>query len=107
MHAIFGWSNSCVAVHPSDMCIALAALDAVVQGSTGERSIPFSEYYRLPDTFPRRDNSLLPGELIAAIDMPNNKFAGHSHYLKLRDRSSYAFALLSVAVGLEGKGVVE
>ncbi|AUD06607.1 FAD binding domain-containing protein [Spirosoma pollinicola] len=103
MHAIFGWSNSCVAVHPSDMCIALAALDARVKvlGTTGERSIPFLEYHRLPGTHPEKDNTLMPGELITAIDIPTNNFAAHCSYLKLRDRSSYAFALVSVAAALE------
>ena len=107
MHAIFGWSEQCVAVHPSDMCIALAALDAVVnvQGPNGQtRSIPFADYHRLPEDAPQKDNTLNPGELITAIEIPKNNFAGTSYYLKVRDRASYAFALLSVAAALEMDG---
>lgn len=107
MHAIFGWSKSCVAVHPSDMCVALVALDAVVrvQSSDGlERSIPFADYHRLPGDNPQKDNNLNFGELITAIEIPSNNFAANSHYLKVRDRSSYAFALLSVAAALEMSG---
>jgi len=107
MHAIFGWSEKCVAVHPSDMCIALAALDAVVkvQGSEGrQRSIPFADFHRLPGDHPEKDNTLQAGELITAIEIPNNNFAGKSYYLKIRDRASYAFALLSVAAALETDG---
>lgn len=106
MHAIFGWSENCVAVHPSDMCVALAALDAVVkvQGPTTQRSIPFSEYHRLPGSTPEKDNNLGPDELITAIEIPANNFAEKYYYLKVRDRSSYAFALVSVAVGLETAG---
>lgn len=108
MHAIFGWSNTCVAVHPSDMCIALAALDARVKvlGAGGERYIPFTEYHRLPGTDAQKDNTLMPGELITAIEIPANNFAAHSSYLKLRDRSSYAFALVSVAAALELNGSI-
>lgn len=104
MHAIFGWSEACVAVHPSDMCVALAALDAVVkvQGIDGkERSISFIDYHRLPADSPQKDNNLNPGELITSIEIPKNNFANTSYYLKVRDRASYAFALISVAVGLE------
>lgn len=104
MHAIFGWSDSCVAVHPSDMCIALVALDATVnvQDSAGkQRSILFKEYHRLPGTTPQKDNTLKPEEVITTIDIPANNFAEHSYYLKVRDRSSYAFALISVAAALE------
>jgi xanthine dehydrogenase YagS FAD-binding subunit len=107
MHAIFGWSEKCVAVHPSDMCIALVALDAVVkvQGADGKvRSIPFAEYHRLPGDLPEKDNNLNPGELIIAIEIPKNNFAGTSYYLKVRDRASYAFALVSVAGALEMSG---
>jgi xanthine dehydrogenase YagS FAD-binding subunit len=107
MHAIFGWSEQCVAVHPSDMCIALAALDAVikVQGADGkERSIPFSDYHRLPEDTPQKDNNLNRGELIKAIEIPKNNFANTSYYLKVRDRASYAFALVSVAAALEMEG---
>ncbi|KAA9349769.1 FAD binding domain-containing protein [Larkinella humicola] len=105
MHAIFGASSKCIAVHPSDMCIALAALDATVNvsGPKGDRRIPFSEFHRLPGELPQKDNTLLPGELIMSVDLPTNRFADHSHYLKIRDRASYAFALVSVGVGLEMK----
>lgn len=107
MHAIFGWNEKCVAVHPSDMCIALAALDATVQvsdSSGNTRSIPFTEYHRLPGDKPEEDNNLRPGELITSIDIPRNGFAKNSYYAKVRDRSSYAFALVSVAAGLELNG---
>ena len=107
MHAIVGWSEKCVAVHPSDMCIALAALDAVVkvQGPNGKkRSIPFADFHRLPGDTPEKDNNLEAGELITAIEIPENNFAGKSYYLKIRDRASYAFALVSVAAALETTG---
>lgn len=106
MHAIFGWSAACVAVHPSDMCVALAALDATVQvqGPQGERTIPFADYHRLPGTAPQHDNTMQADELVTAIQLPGNNLAAHSHYLKLRDRSSYAFALLSVGAALELDG---
>ena len=106
LHAIFGWSNECVAVHPSDMCVALAALDAVVkvQGKKAERSIPFNDYHRLPGTTPAKDNNLSPDELITSIEIPANNFSDKYYYLKVRDRSSYAFALVSVAVALETAG---
>jgi xanthine dehydrogenase YagS FAD-binding subunit len=107
MHAIFGWSEKCVAVHPSDMCVALAALDAVVKvkGRNEERSIPFSEYHRLPGETPEKDNNLNEGELITSIEIPPNNFQKNYYYLKVRDRSSYAFALVSVAVALEMAGI--
>ena len=104
MHAIFGWSKECVAVMPSDMCVALVALDAVVkvQGKDGTtRSIPFAEYHRLPGDMPQKDNTLEHGELITAIEIPKNNFANKSYYLKVRDRASYAFALVSVAAALD------
>jgi Aerobic-type carbon monoxide dehydrogenase, middle subunit CoxM/CutM homologs len=107
MHAIFGWSDKCVAVFPSDMAVALAALDAVVkvQGTDGkERSIPFADFHRLPGDTPEKDNNLNHGELITAIEIPKNNFAGHSYYLKVRDRASYAFALVSVAAALDVSG---
>ena len=107
MHAVFGWSNECVAVHPSDMCVALVALDAVVkvQGADGrERSIPFVNFHRLPENTPQKDTNLNQGELITAIEIPKNNFAGKSYYLKVRDRASYAFALVSVAAALETSG---
>lgn len=105
MHAIFGGSNKCIAVHPSDMCIALVALDATVNvsGPKGDRKILFSEFHRLPGDAPQKDNTLLPGELIMSVDLPTNRFADNSHYLKVRDRASYAFALISVGVGLDMK----
>jgi len=102
--AIFGWSDSCVAVHPSDMCIALAALNAVVnvQGLDGkQRAIKFADFHRLPEGSPDKDNTLAHGELITSIDIPKNNFAANSYYLKVRDRASYAFALVSVAAALE------
>ena len=106
MHAIFGTSEKCIAVHPSDMCIALVALDATVNvsGPKGDRTIPFREFHRLPGDLPQKDNTLLPGELIISIDLPTNGFAKNSYYLKVRDRASYAFALVSVGVGLDMKG---
>ncbi|MEZ0485232.1 FAD binding domain-containing protein [Fibrella aquatica] len=112
LHAIFGWSESCVAVYPSDMAIALAALDAVVKvrnAAGQERSIAFTDFHRLPGDKPEQDTNLAHGDLITAIDLPQNKFADHSYYLKVRDRASYAFALLSVAAGLEmsGKKIVQ
>lgn len=106
-HAIFGWSEKCVAVHPSDMCIALVALDAVVKarGANGkERVIPFADFHRLPGETPEKDNNLQHGELITAIELPKTNFAAKSYYLKVRDRASYAFALVSVAAALETDG---
>ncbi len=102
IHAILGTSSQCIATHPSDMCVALAALSAVVRvsGLDGERTIPFAEYHRLPGDDPARDNTLKPGELVTAIDLPAEGFAEHYTYLKLRDRLSYAFALVSVAAAL-------
>jgi xanthine dehydrogenase YagS FAD-binding subunit len=107
IHAIFGWSENCVAVHPSDMCVALAALDAVVkvQGADGkERSISFIDYHRLPGDTPQKDNNLNQGDLITSIEILKNNFAAKSYYLKVRDRASYAFALVSVAAALEMDG---
>ncbi len=106
-HAIFGWSKDCVATHPSDMAIALVALDAIVkvQKADGtERSIPFVNYHRLPGSNPEKDNTLTHGELITAIELSKNNFANKSYYLKVRDRASYAFALVSVAAALETDG---
>jgi len=107
MHAVFGWSEKCVAVYPSDMSIALAALDAVVKvkdASGAERTIAFADFHRLPGDRPELDNNLKPGELITTIEIPKNNFAGNSYYLKVRDRASYAFALVSVAAALEMNG---
>jgi xanthine dehydrogenase YagS FAD-binding subunit len=103
MHAIFGTSDQCIAVHPSDMCVGLAALDAVViiAGKKGERRIPFTEFHRLPGDHPELDNHLATGEMILGVEIPDNNFAKNSYYLKVRDRQSYAFALVSVAAALE------
>ena len=103
IHAILGASEECIATHPSDMCVALAALDAsvLVHGPNGERRIPFAEFHRLPGTTPQLDTNLKRGELITAIDLPSLPYAGRSHYLKIRDRNSYAFALVSVAVVMD------
>lgn len=103
IHAILGTSASCIATHPSDMCVALAALDAVVRvsGANGERTIPFTEFHRLPGNTPQIETLLQPGELITAIDLPASPFADRSHYLKVRDRTSYAFAVVSVAAALD------
>jgi xanthine dehydrogenase YagS FAD-binding subunit len=108
-HAILGASESCIATHPSDMAVALAALDAQVQvlGPAGERTVPFSELHRLPGDDPSRDTVLQHGELVTAIDLPRLPMAARSIYRKVRDRASYAFALVSVAVALEATdGVV-
>jgi len=108
-HAIFGWSESCVATNPSDLAVALAAMDAVVivQGQGGERRIPFPDFHRLPGSTPERDNVLDRGDLIVAIEVPANEEARTSHYLKVRDRASYEFALVSAAVGaaMDGRRV--
>ncbi|AEK61943.1 FAD binding domain-containing protein [Collimonas fungivorans] len=103
IHAILGASADCIAVNPSDMSVALAALDAVVRvrGVQGERSIPMADFHRLPGNMPQLDTTLRPGELITAVDLPASPFASHFHYLKIRDRASYAFALVSVAAALE------
>lgn len=106
IHAILGASEHCIATHPSDMCVALAALAAEVrvQGPGGERVVPFAEFHRLPGEAPQRDTTLEPGDLITAIDLPATQFSQHYTYLKLRDRASYAFALVSVAAALEIEG---
>ncbi|MBJ9975831.1 xanthine dehydrogenase family protein subunit M [Pseudomonas sp. S75] len=106
IHAILGASDACVATHPSDMCVALAALEAVVhvQGLDGTRSIAFKDFHRLPGDAPQRDNQLAEGELITAIELPRAHFASHYRYLKIRDRASYAFALVSVAAALRLDG---
>ena len=103
IHAVLGASNACVATNPSDMSVALAALraDVVVQGSAGERCLPIADFHRLPGDTPERDTNLAPGELIVAVDLPPSPFAARSHYLKVRDRASYAFALVSVAAALD------
>ena len=103
IHAILGQSDQCIATHPSDMCVALAALDAVVrvQGPKGEREILFADFHRLPGNTPDRDTNLARDELITAVDLPAIPFATRSHYLKVRDRASYAFALVSVGALLD------
>ncbi|MGB3481537.1 MAG: xanthine dehydrogenase family protein subunit M [Mycobacterium sp.] len=101
-HALFGAGTSCVAVHPSDMAVALSILDASVhvQGVDGYRRIAIPEFFRLPGSTPQQDNTLHRGELITGIELPPSGYAEHSWYLKVRDRHSYAFALVSVAAGL-------
>ncbi|QRX82416.1 xanthine dehydrogenase family protein subunit M [Glaciimonas sp. PAMC28666] len=103
IHAILGASEQCIAVNPSDMSVALAALDAIVtvRSPQGERRIPFDAFHRLPGNTPELDTTLMPGELITGIYLPPSPFAMHSHYLKIRDRASYAFALVSVAAAVE------
>jgi xanthine dehydrogenase YagS FAD-binding subunit len=106
MHAILGTSEHCIATHPSDMCVALAVLEAIVRvtGKNGERTIPFAELHRLPGDTPHLDSNLQVDEIITAIDLPPKGFAEHYTYLKVRDRRSYAFALVSVAAALEMEG---
>ncbi|SQF95226.1 molybdopterin dehydrogenase [Paucimonas lemoignei] len=108
IHAILGASDECVATHPSDMCVALAALEAVVhvEGRAGSRRIEFADFHRLPGDSPQRDNQLADDELITAVELPAPGFAGQGTYLKIRDRASYAFALISVAASLELDGDV-
>ena len=104
-HAILGASTSCIATHPSDMCVALAALDAAVHvtGPNGARAIAFADFHRLPGDTPHIDTNLGPDEIITAIELPAKGFAANHSYLKIRDRLSYAFALISVAAALELK----
>jgi xanthine dehydrogenase YagS FAD-binding subunit len=105
--AILGTSEHCIATHPSDMCVALRALDAVVhvRSQRGGREIPFAEFHRLPGDHPELDNTLEPGELITHITLPDaRRFVGHSAYIKVRERLSYAFALVSVAAALDLEG---
>lgn len=107
IHAIFGYSDKCIATYPGDMANALYALDAVVRirGINGqERSMPIQDFHRLPGDTPEKDNNLVHGELLVGIDIPKNNFANRSYYLKVRDRASYAFALVSVAAALETGG---
>jgi xanthine dehydrogenase YagS FAD-binding subunit len=101
-HAILGGSSACVATHPSDMCVALAALDARVKisGANGVRVVPMAEFHLLPADRPDIETALEPGELIVAVELPPSSIAGRSAYRKVRDRASYAFALVSVAAGL-------
>ena len=107
IHAIFGWSEKCVATYPGDMANALYALEAQVRirnASGRERAIPIGDFHRLPGDTPEKDNNLEHGELIVAIDLPRSNFAKNYHYLKVRDRASYAFALVAVAAALELDG---
>lgn len=110
IHAVLGASGACVATHPSDMCVALAALGAVVrlQGKGGERSVPLIDLHRLPENHPEIETILEPGELITAIELPALPWATRSTYRKVRDRASYAFALVSVAAALKiEEGVIK
>lgn len=106
IHAILGASEACIATNPSDLGVALYALDATVQVRSlqGSRRIPIAEFHRLPGDTPQFDNVLAPGEMVVSIDLPPSRFPRHAHYLKVRDRASYAFALVSVAVGIERRG---
>lgn len=106
IHAILGTSDKCIATHPSDMCVALAALGAKVHvaGPSGERVIPMADFHRLPGDTPERDTNLGPQELIVAVELPDEDFSKNYSYLKLRDRLSYAFALVSVAAALRIEG---
>jgi xanthine dehydrogenase YagS FAD-binding subunit len=110
LHAILGASVACIATHPSDMCVALAALEAKiqVQGPKGPRAIPMAEFHRLPGNTPQIETSLQPGEMITSIDLPAVSFGRRAHYLKVRDRNSYAFALVSVAamVDVDNQGAI-
>jgi len=110
LHAILGWSESCIATHPSDFCVALVALDAVVEveGSAGRREIPLETFHRLPGDTPERETVLEPGEMIVAVRLPAAAahFAAHARYLKVRERTSYAFAVVSAAAALRYHGDV-
>ena len=104
LHAVLGWTEACIATNPSDFCVPLVALDAVVEiaGKTGRREVPLESFHRLPDDAPERDSVLQPGELIVAIRLPDDAaaFAAHARYLKVRERTSYAFAVVSAAAAL-------
>ncbi len=106
MHAILGASDACIATHPSDMCVALAALDAKVHvtGPSGDRTIAISDFHRLPGDSPQTDTTLHPNEIVTAVELPADGFAANYTYLKIRDRLSYAFALVSIAAGMEMDG---
>src|SRR3954464_129757 len=106
MHAILGTSEACIATRPSDMCVALAALDATIHvvGPSGERAIAFADFHRLPGDTPQRDTNLQPDEIVTDVELPARGFAENYTYLKIRDRLSYAFALVSVAAALELDG---
>ncbi len=106
IHAILGASPECIATHPSDMCVAMAALDAIVQvsGKGGQRSVPLVDFHRLPGDAPNHETNLKPDEMVTSVDLPALPFARRSIYRKVRDRASYAFALVSVAAALEVEG---
>jgi xanthine dehydrogenase YagS FAD-binding subunit len=105
-HAIFGWSDACVATHPSDVAVALSALDCTVRvhSPQGVRAVPIGDFHRLPGTTPDKDNILGRGDVIIGLEIPFRREARRSHYLKVRDRQSYEFALVSVAAGLDLDG---
>jgi xanthine dehydrogenase YagS FAD-binding subunit len=104
LHAVLGWSQSCIAVHPSDFCVPLVALDAIVEieGQAGRRELALEEFHLLPGATPERESVLAPGELVVAVRLPGTatRFAAYARYLKLRERTSYAFAVVSAAAGL-------
>jgi xanthine dehydrogenase YagS FAD-binding subunit len=104
-HAVLGWSEACIATHPSDFCVALAALGAIVEleGAAGRRQVPLSHFHNLPGDTPHIRTACAPGEMIVAVLLPPEAaaFAGHSRYLKVRERTSYAFAVVSAAVGID------
>jgi len=104
LHAVLGWSDSCIATNPSDFCVPLVALDAVVEieGSRGRREVPLEDFHRLPGDAPERDGVLEPGDLIVAVRLPSEAaaFSPHARYLKVRERTSYAFAVVSAAAAL-------
>jgi len=104
LHAVLGWSESCIATHPSDFCVPLVALDAVVEleGKAGRRDVPLEKFHRLPGDTPERESALEPGEMIVALRLPAEaaRFAAHARYLKVRERTSYAFAVVSAAAAL-------
>ncbi|HEY4239631.1 MAG TPA: xanthine dehydrogenase family protein subunit M [Kofleriaceae bacterium] len=106
MHAVLGGSAQCIAAHPSDMCVALVALDAIVhvRGASGERTVPIDEFHLPPGDHPERENVLAPGELVVAIELPATALAKHSRYTKVRDRASFAFALASAAAAIDVAG---
>jgi xanthine dehydrogenase YagS FAD-binding subunit len=113
LHAVLGWSENCIATHPSDFCVPLVALDAVVEieGSAGRREVPLEAFHLLPGDTPERESVLVPGELIVAVRLPAGAaaFSAHARYLKVRERTSYAFAVVSAAAALriEGGSIAE
>ena len=109
MHAVLGGSDSCIATHPSDLAVALAAFDAVItlRGPDGERTVLATDFHLLPGTTPHLEHDLKPGELIASVLLPDAPHAKHSAYLKVRDRASFEFALAAAAVALDvGGGLI-